>query len=94
MFYRRAAEMGHIRAQCSYGKCLYLGSGVEQDFAEAYRWFKLAADQGLDIAQYNLGIMFLKGVYVGKDISVAREYFRLAAAGGHEEAAKILKKLK
>lgn len=94
MFYRRAAELGHARAQCSYGKCLYLGTGVEQDIAEAYKWFRLAAEQGLDIAQYNLGVMYLKGVYVGKDTAIAREYFRQAAASGHEEAAKVLKKLK
>lgn len=94
MFYRRAAELGHSRAQCSYGKCLYLGSGVVKDTAEAFRWFRLAADQGLDIAQYNLGIMYLKGVYVPKDISQARTCFSLAAANGHAEAAKILKKLK
>lgn len=93
MFYRRAAEQGHPRAQCSYGKCLYLGSGVAKDTAEAFRWFKLAADSNLDIAQYNLGVMYLKGVYVNKDVAEARRYFGLAAANGHAEAANILNKL-
>ena len=94
MFYRRAAEIGHPRAQCSYGKCLYLGSGVEKNTAEAFRWFKMAAEKNLDIAQYNLGVMYLKGVHVEKDLSLARHYFTLAADNGHAEAAKILKKLK
>lgn len=94
MFYRRAAEVGHIRAQCSYGKCLYTGSGVVKDPAEAFRWFKMAADGGLNIAQYNLGVMYLKGVYVPKDMEQAKRYFSLAAENGHEEAAKILKKLR
>lgn len=94
MFYKRAAEVGHVRAQCSYGKCLYLGSGVRKDPAEAFRWFSHAAAKNLDIAQYNLGIMYLKGVHVEKDRELARKYFTLAAENGHEEAAKILEKMK
>lgn len=94
MFYRRAAELGHVRAQCSYGKCLYLGSGVAKDEAEAFRQFMKSAQAGLDIAQYNLGVMYLKGVYVTKDPAEAKRYFKLAADSGHAEAAKILKKLK
>lgn len=94
MFYKRAAELGHARAQCSYGKCLYTGSGTAKDYAEAFRWFKLAADQDLNIAQYNLGVMYLKGVYVPKDHEQAKHWFRLAADNGHEEAVNILNKLK
>lgn len=94
MFYKRAAEAGHLRAQCSYGKCLYLGSGVPQNTAEAFRWFSYAAAKDLDIAQYNLGIMYLKGVHVEKDREMAKKYFTLAAHNGHEESAKILEKMK
>lgn len=93
MFYKRAAEVGHARAQCSYGKCLYTGNGVAKDPAEAFRWFKKASDQNLNIAQYNLGVMYLKGVYVPKDLEQAKTYFTQAAENGHEDAEKILKKL-
>ncbi len=93
MFYKRAAELGHARAQCSYGKCLYLGSGVAINHAAAFAWFTKAAEQNLDIAQYNLGIMYLKGTYVEKNMNEARKYFSLAAKNGHEEAEKILAKL-
>lgn len=94
MFYKRAAELGHARAQCSYGKCLYTGHGAGKDPAEAFRWFRKAAEQDLNIAQYNLGVMYLKGVYVPKDTDQAKHWFKLAADNGHEDAAKILKKLK
>lgn len=94
MFYKRAAELGHTRAQCSYGKCLYTGNGTAKDPAEAFRWFKKAAEQNLNIAQYNLGVMYLKGTFVPKDTSEAKHWFKLAAENGHEDAAKILKKLK
>lgn len=94
MFYKRAAEMGHARAQCSYGKCLYLGSGVPKNPAAAFAWFAKAAEQNLDIAQYNLGIMYLKGVYVEKNRDEAKRFFELAAQNGHPEAEKILTKMK
>lgn len=94
MFYKRAAELGHARAQCSYGKCLYTGHGAAKDPAEAFRWFRKAAEQGLNIAQYNLGVMYLKGVYVPKDTDQAKHWFTLASDNGHEDAGRILKKLK
>ncbi len=94
MFYKRAAELGHARAQCSYGKCLYLGSGTAINYAGAFSWFAKAAEQNLDIAQYNLGIMYLKGTYVEKNLNEAKKFFSLAAKNGHSEAEKILMKLK
>ena len=70
------------------------GSGTAKDYAEAFRWFKLAADQDLNIAQYNLGVMYLKGVYVPKDHEQAKHWFKRAADNGNEEAGNILQKLK
>ncbi len=93
-YYKKAAELGHARAQCSYGKCLYLGTGVEKDTGEAFKWFTAAAEQNLDIAQYNLGVMYLKGVFVAKSRTQAAKYFGMAAENGHAEAAKILEKLR
>ena len=93
MFYRHAAEAGHAKAQCSYGKCLYLGTGVEKNIYAAFSWFSKAAAQGLDIAQYNLGVMYLRGTGVEKDRAEAKKYFRMAAENGHAEAAKVLEKL-
>lgn len=94
MFYKRAAEMGHARAQCSYGKCLYIGSGIAKNPAAAFTWFARSAEQNLDIAQYNLGIMYLKGVYVEKNLDEAKKFFKLAMENGHAEAGKILARLK
>lgn len=93
MFYRHAAELGHAKAQCSYGKCLYLGQGTEKNVYAAYSWFQKAAEQGLDIAQYNLGVMYLKGTGVEKNRAEAKKYFRMAAENGHMEAARVLEKL-
>ena len=38
----------------------YHGYGVQQDFAEAVRWYRKAAEQGYAIAQYYLGFRYYK----------------------------------
>ena len=47
------------------------GQGVEQDYKQAFAWFKKAAEQGRDAAQYNLGSMYLKGEGVQKNYQEA-----------------------
>jgi uncharacterized protein len=37
------------------------GRGVQKDYAEALKWYRLAADQGLASAQHNLGFMYANG---------------------------------
>ena len=32
--------------------------GVEQDYVEAVKWYRLAAEQGNADAQYNLGVAY------------------------------------
>lgn len=93
-FYKSAAELGYVKAMCSYGKCLYLGVGLEKDEQSAFEWFSMAAKRNHGGAQYNLGVMYLKGVCVEKDREKAREYFVTAAENGSEEARRALKKMK
>ena len=58
------------------------GQGVQQDYSEAVRWYKLAAAQGEVGAQSNLGIQFFKGQGVLQDYADALRWFKLAAAQG------------
>ncbi len=37
------------------------GDGVEQDYAEAVKWYKKAALQGFADAQFNLAAMYCEG---------------------------------
>jgi tetratricopeptide (TPR) repeat protein len=41
--WRKAAELGNARAQLALGKCYLEGSGVPQNWVEAYVWLNLAA---------------------------------------------------
>lgn len=93
-FYKRSAELGFVKAMCSYGKCLYLGVGTDKDEQGAFEWFSRAAEHNHGGAQYNLGVMYLKGVCVEKNRERALEYFEAAAENGSAEAKKALKKIK
>lgn len=46
-------------------------SGIETNYVEAERWFRIASDGGYAPADYNLGKMYLEGLGVPKDIDKA-----------------------
>lgn len=81
--YRKAAEMGHIRAQFRMGKCYEKGQGVPQDYVNAVEWYRKAAEQGYAEAQFCLGVSYYKGKGVEKNHSKAVEWYRLAAEQGY-----------
>ena len=49
------AQNGDANAQFQLGVAYYAGDGVDQNFTEMVRWWRLAAEQGFVLAQYNLG---------------------------------------
>ena len=54
---RILADQGDANAQLNLGDNFYFGQGVEQNFAEAARWYRMAAEQGLADAQFRLGLI-------------------------------------
>jgi TPR repeat protein len=59
------------------------GRGVQQDYAEALRWYRKAADQGDAFAQYELGYMYHHGYGVSPDYAEAARWYRKAADQGN-----------
>jgi hypothetical protein len=58
---------------------MYLeGDGVEQDSAEAAKWFKLAAEQGLAGSQTTLAQMYETGNGVEQDAEEAKKWYAKA----------------
>jgi TPR repeat protein len=55
--YKKAAEQGHVAAQCNLAYCYMGGLGVDTNCEEAIYWYKKAAEQGNEDA-----IKFLKDV--------------------------------
>ena len=45
-WFRKAAEQGHAKAQCSLGWCYDNEKGVSQNYEEAAKWFRKSAEQG------------------------------------------------
>jgi len=67
---------------------LMLGHGVERNFPEAARWYRMAAEQGHVDAQYNLGVMYDNGAGGGvkQDYQEAAKWYRMAAVQGSTDA--------
>jgi uncharacterized protein len=51
------AKAGDAQAQISVASMYLSGHGVQQDFAEAAKWYRPAAEQGHSLAQHNLAIV-------------------------------------
>ncbi|WP_339643681.1 tetratricopeptide repeat protein [uncultured Porticoccus sp.] len=81
-----AAEQGDAEAQYKMGYISYTGAGVEQNYSEALRWYRLAADQGHVTATNNLGVMYRNGEGVPQNNTEAVKWYRLAAEQGFAQA--------
>ncbi|RIA89381.1 hypothetical protein C1645_200975 [Glomus cerebriforme] len=78
-------------AKVRYGHCLYNGKGVEQDFAEALKYFEKAAVDGFKVAMYNAGNIYYKGINGKQDKEKAINYMKMAAYNDYEPAIKFCK---
>ncbi len=56
LFFRRAADQGHAKAQYKLGLCYEKGEGVKKNLTKAIQYYKLAADQGHAKDQHNLAL--------------------------------------
>jgi hypothetical protein len=83
---RRAAERGHAESQMWLGYAYQVGQGVQQDYAEAIKWYRLAAAQGHAGSQCNLGVMYQNGEGVPQDYREAASWFYRSAVQGYAPA--------
>jgi TPR repeat protein len=60
----RDAQSGNRDAQFLVGMTYEIGCGIDQDYAQAARWYRKAADGGHPGAQNNLGGLYLQGLGV------------------------------
>ena len=84
--WRKAAEGGHARAQCTLGVCYSSGTGVAQDNKVAIEWYVKAAARGYADAQHNLGVCYKRGLGVAQDYKLAVTWYAKAAAQGDADA--------
>mmetsp|Transcript_47097 Transcript_47097/g.109940 ORF Transcript_47097/g.109940 Transcript_47097/m.109940 type:complete len:111 (+) Transcript_47097:2-334(+) len=72
--YHRAADQGHLDAQCELGLLYRDGTGVPQDDREAARLFRRAANKGHAGAQCELAACFRSGRVALPDLKHAGGY--------------------
>ena len=85
---RKRADQGDPGAQFLLGVRYHTGDEVQQDYAQAFRWFSLAAEQGNVSAQATLGAYYWAGRGVAPD-SVEAYFWSLLAESGGDEASKL-----
>jgi localization factor PodJL len=83
---RLAAANGDPSAEFEVGARLAEGSGTEQTFEEAAKWYRRAASKGLAQAQYRLGTLYERGLGLPKDKARAEDWYRRAADQGNIKA--------
>jgi TPR repeat protein len=79
-------RVGYARAQYGLGLRYETGDGVQRNYSEARRWYRLAAEQCLAAAQFRLGTMHARGLGGPLDPVEAAKWFRRAAEQGHVDA--------
>ena len=66
------------------------GEGVEENDAEAMKWYELAAEQEYAVAQDNLALQYRAGDGVPKDLVLSYMWSSISLALGREEAQENL----
>lgn len=82
-FFLTEADKGEAVAQYFVGYCYWHGDGVQKNFDEAMKWYKLSAEQGFDEAQLVLGYRYQLGQHVAQDYTKAFYWYKQAAEQGH-----------
>jgi TPR repeat protein len=77
---------GDMNAQYGLGFAYENGSRVEQDLAEAVRWYQKAAALGNVYAQFLVAVAYGRGKIVPQDVARAAHWYRKAAEQGHPSA--------
>ena len=76
------ANAGDISACAYLGKMYYEGTGVAQNYNEAFKWYQKAADNGDADAYVGLGVMYCKGQGVAQNYGEAFQWFQKAVDNG------------
>ena len=77
--YMKLGESGHSVGYLNLGVLYYDGRIVEQDYKEAFRYYKLAADAGNARASCNCGYCYYYGRHQEPDYDMAFQYFSRGA---------------
>lgn len=87
---RIKAENGDPVSQNQLGDLFHHGAAVQQDYAEALKWYTAAAFQGYPEAIFNTGMQYYEGMSVAKNLKKAEEWWIQGAEQGDPECQSSL----
>jgi TPR repeat protein len=90
LWYQRAAELGHKKAQTKLARAYTYGKGVPKNYENAAKWVALLAKRGDDDAQYNYGVILEHGLAGKADLVQAAHWYQQAAKQGNVDAQNNL----
>ena len=85
MLYKASVVKNKPDWQFKLGCLFEAGLGVDQDYAEAAHWYKLASDQKHDAAHAALGKLHFHGLGVANSTAQAVDLFTISAANGNAD---------
>ena len=75
-WYKKAADEGSPDAMSIIGDIYYIGeNGVEQDYAEAFKWYSIAANLGYNMAKVKQALMLYRGRGIRQNLPRAFKIF-------------------
>jgi hypothetical protein len=83
---RVRANAGEARSEHDLAELYKWGQGVQQDYAEALKWYLKAAEQGDADSELNLGYLYQTGSGIKKNEKEAAKWLEKAAEQGIREA--------
>ena len=92
--FKRASDLGYIKAMYNLGVCYAKGDGVTQDKKNAIEIWQRASDMGNTVAMNNLGLCYEDGNGVPQDKKKAIELYQRASDMGNTKAMNNLARLK
>ena len=77
-----SAGHGDASAEYNMGVMYHTGNGVQQDYAKALKWYRMAAAKGEAEAEFKLGVMYLHGQGVEQSRYTAQDWFNKSCLHG------------
>ncbi len=87
-----AAKQGNPEAEVLLARMYEDGRGVQQNYSEAFHWYKQAAERenGDPVAEYSVGKLYAEGHGIPTDAAEAVKWLRIASDHGNGDASWYL----
>lgn len=90
IWFKLAAEQGHLQAINMVGRCYENGWGTAINYQQASYYYQQAAAKGFNWGQYNLANLLIKGLGITKNLQQAYQLYWQAAQTGHAKSMNLV----